>query len=78
MEKEGEQTYEDREKINSIIDVVVSDKSGQEYKQFVELINSDKSLDDLAFELENLFLEQTRKSVIYAYKMGASEAARSK
>jgi len=77
MDKEGEYICENEKDINSIIDIVVSDDSGSEYKQFVELINSDKSLDELAFDLENLFLEQTRKSVIYAYKMGAATANRS-
>lgn len=63
-------------RINGIVDMVVSDESGGEYKSFVDMINSGKSIDDLAFDLENLFLEQTRKSVIHAYRIGVSDASK--
>ncbi|NUU74792.1 hypothetical protein [Paenibacillus xylanilyticus] len=75
MDKGEAHNSQDEKRINSIIDVVVSDATGEEYKCFVELINSGKPIDELAFDLENLYLEQTRKAVIHAYKMGAADAS---
>lgn len=57
-------------KINKIVDEVLNERIGNEYVLFLATINSSGLTNDLYFELENLFIEQTRKSVIYAYEKG--------